>query len=63
MKYRIEWNEDGVLRECETENYFTATVLFAVLSNTYSEVYIYKVSIKEDLLHSYRNNPNHPFSV
>lgn len=55
MHYRIEWNDDGTLRDCETENYFTATVLFKVLSNDYSEVYIYKIKANEELLHSYHN--------
>ena len=57
MHYRIEWNDDGTLRDCETDNYFTATVLFKVLSDEYSEVYIYKVRVNEELLHSYHNNP------
>jgi hypothetical protein len=39
--HRIEFVDDGILRDCTTDNHHTATTLFNVLMKKYPKVYWY----------------------
>jgi hypothetical protein len=39
--HRIEFVDDGILRDCTTDNHFTAATLFDVLQRKYPQVYWY----------------------
>lgn len=57
MIYRIEFEDDGILRECTTENHVTAACMFDALQSDYPRVYWYCVlpNGEEDLYTFYRN--------
>ena len=40
MKYRIEFDDQGILRECFVESYYTAITLMDVLQRKYTHVYL-----------------------
>lgn len=42
--YRIEFNDEGILRDCTTDNTLTAVELFHNLSKVYPHVYVYRVA-------------------
>ena len=56
MNFRIEFHDDGILRDCSTDNQFTAAVLFDTLQGLYPIVYWYKVfpSGEEELFTFYK---------
>jgi hypothetical protein len=56
MNFRIEFLDNGILRDCTTDNHFTAATLFDVLQSDYPLVYWYRVmpNGEEDLYTFYR---------
>ena len=52
MDYRIEFEDDGILRECFVDNYYTASTLVDVLQRKYRYVQLIDVS-NECILMSY----------
>ena len=43
MAYRIEFDDQGILRECLTDNYYTAVALMDTLQRKYPHVYLFEV--------------------
>ena len=41
--FKIQFVDDGILRETLTDNYYTAITLFFVLCNKYGELYMYSI--------------------
>jgi|LauGreDrversion4_2_1035121.scaffolds.fasta_scaffold478626_2 hypothetical protein len=56
--FRIEFVDDGILRECNTDNSFTAAVLFDNLQRSYTQVYWYRINLsgEEELFQFYNSN-------
>jgi len=46
--HRIEFVDDGILRDCTTDNHFTAATLFDVLQRKYPQVYWYRINTMLD---------------
>ena len=40
--YRIEFVDDGILRECNTDNYYTALTLFNLFMYGYKATYMFE---------------------
>ncbi len=54
--YRIEFDDFGTLRDCTTDNYFTAATLFDNLQRLkYLHVYMYRTNPEEELMQVYHN--------
>ena len=56
--FRIEFVDDGILRDCSTDNSFTAAVLFDTLQRSYNQVYWYRINLdnQEELFQFYNSN-------
>ncbi len=45
--YRIEFEDDGILRDCVTDNFYTAVTLFNLFMYGYPHIYMFKDNILE----------------